>query len=709
MKTLSSLRPAQWQGTYWICSRCSLLQQRRPAPLKSAQVSSLGTGKYNTRQGPVRAFSSCAEARSKDTANRPRRRTLLPQTPARTRFAPSPTGHLHIGGLRTALFSYLLAKRTGGQLLLRIEDTDQKRLVPGAEAQIYKDLQWAGLQWDEGPEVGGPYGPYRQSERNDIYRTHADEVLERGAAYRCFCPPLKSGDQRAAYVTSGCYQNCSLLEYSISKKRAQEGQEPFTVRLHPPPPVDRRDKGKHTVPDLVYGKIQRLKRSPAAPQASASSEDGGDSGIDAADTVLVKSDGTPTYHFANVVDDHLMKITHVIRGAEWMASTPLHFDIYNAFGWEPPEFAHVGLLVDENEAKLSKRTQDGVALDVASMRDKYDVLPEPLVNFLALLGWSNPTRDDVMDMEALISNFDLKFTRGNTMVKMDKLWYLQKNHVRPMLDRANETNDFAPIMHIVSKIANEVAAIYDDPIINGQSTFKEQKTLLPDRLHAYCADILLADRNNYATPKAWVDQHTYFFEWDEAKVPEIGDKMRSSPGHHVFPTNTFKALANAILDDIPWDANDIPTLTLGPSNPSERAIAALVSRINNIVAKHTWALVLTQMQHELPLAGDQNSGDIAPPLPPHPIADSKIPAWLHRPSLDAEDFKPENLAPHFATTEEHGVIAELAETLKWWHKLLNPLVHRYLRTRLAYGMPGPSVGWVMGLLGREECLRRLGS
>lgn len=232
-----------------------------------------------------------------------------------------------------------------------------------------------------------------------------------------------------AYVTSGCYQNCSSLSSEVSRQRARSGVEAFTVRLLEPA-----DAQKRVYSDLVYGKIQRLKRSPVAPQTT--SEDG--IGADAADTVLMKSDGTPTYHFANVVDDHLMQITHVIRGLEWMASTPLHYNIYSAFGWEPPQFAHVGLLVDQNQAKLSKRNLD-LALDVASMRDEHGVLPYTLNNFLALLGWSNPTENDVMDIEALIRNFDLKFTKGNTMVRMEKLWYLQKQHVALRCQRAMST------------------------------------------------------------------------------------------------------------------------------------------------------------------------------------------------------------------------------------------------------------------------------
>jgi glutamyl-tRNA synthetase len=228
-------------------------------------------------------------------------------------------------------------------------------------------LQWAGLQWDEGPGVGGSNGPYWQSERNALYQKHAQDLLDQGAAYRCFCTPQTAGAGTAAFVTSGCYQDCSHISTSEASERAESGSELFTVRLKQPENVHKR-----TYPDLIYGNIKRLKRSPAA--STAGDEEGS---LDAADTILMKSDGTPTYHFANVVDDHLMKITHVIRGTEWMASTPLHYDLYTAFGWQPPIFAHVGLLLDKDKAKLSKRNAD-LALDVKGLREDHGVLPETL-------------------------------------------------------------------------------------------------------------------------------------------------------------------------------------------------------------------------------------------------------------------------------------------------------------------------------------------
>ena len=263
-----------------------------------------------------------------------------------------------------------------------------------------EDLEWAGLQWDEGPQVGGPHGPYKQSERTEIYRKHANELVASGAAYRCFCTPQQAGEAQAAYVTSGCYQDCASLPADQATNRAESKAEHFTVRLKRPENARKREYR-----DLVYGKIVPLKKTVTAAGSEESDAEVG------ADTILMKSDGTPTYHFANVVDDHLMQITHVIRGTEWMASTPLHYDLYHAFGWKPPVFAHVGLLLDKDKAKLSKRNAD-LALDVRGLREDHGVLSETLCNFLALQGWSNPTKNDVMNMQDLAKTFDLKFTKG---------------------------------------------------------------------------------------------------------------------------------------------------------------------------------------------------------------------------------------------------------------------------------------------------------
>ncbi|EGP89862.1 uncharacterized protein MYCGRDRAFT_68164 [Zymoseptoria tritici IPO323] len=497
MLVVPALKSSAKSAEAWICAAC--LQRRQRLPSRRFSHASTRTAarrsQYAVSQGPQQRNVSS------DSSTTSRRNYKLPGTPARTRFAPSPTGYMHIGGLRTALFSYLLAKRTEGQFLLRIEDTDQKRLVPGAEERLCQDLRWAGLQWDEGPQVGGPHGPYKQSERTHIYQEHAKQLLDSGSAYRCFCTPqtTASNGTKAAYVTSGCYQDCSSLPAEQAEDLALDQAKPYTIRLKPPP-----NAHKRVYSDLVYGRIQRLKRSPSGNPVS----DDGDAGIDAADTILVKSDGTPTYHFANVVDDHLMRITHVIRGSEWMASTPLHYDLYSAFEWTPPTFAHVGLLLDETKAKLSKRSDSGLVLDVKGMREQQGILPEVLCNFLALLGWSNPGRNDVMEMRELVRDFDLKFTKGNSVVKNEKLWFLQKQHVARRCEVARETRSSEPLTGLIDAIGSKVRQAFPGPVhTRGQS------------LEAYIGEVFLADSKSYSTPQHYVDRNRYFFHFDASEVP----------------------------------------------------------------------------------------------------------------------------------------------------------------------------------------------
>ncbi|KAK2771218.1 Glutamate--tRNA ligase mitochondrial [Emmonsiellopsis sp. PD_33] len=354
---------------------------------------------------PLLARAHCASccARFSTTAARRARKQprQLPDSPARTRFAPSPTGYLHLGSLRTALFSYLLAKRTGGQFLLRVEDTDQ----------------WAGLQWDEGPIVGGPYGPYRQSERTalNIYTNEIHKLISSGHAYRCFCSPERldtlARHRNELGLPPGYDGTCKGISAEESEERAHNG-EPNVVRLRVTGPYPMFN-------DLVFGKTGQNQNPGAAQKGGLVNQ--------LSDPILLKSDGYPTYHLANVVDDHHMKITHVIRGTEWMSSTPLHMALYNAFGWEPPAFGHVPLLIEKSGQKLSKRNAD---IDISFFRDKQEVFPEALANFSALLGWSHQQKSDIFSLKALEQMFDLKLTKGNTIVAFEKLWFLQSAHAQ---------------------------------------------------------------------------------------------------------------------------------------------------------------------------------------------------------------------------------------------------------------------------------------
>ena len=281
--------------------------------------------------------------------------------PVRTRFAPSPTGELHIGGLRTALFGWAFVQANGGHFVLRIEDTDQSRYVEGSVENIYEGLRWLGLEWDEGPDVGGPHGPYVQSERLEKYHAVADELRACGRAYRCFCTAERLAqlrkDQQKQGLAPGYDGRCRALDPEEAEKRART--EPCVLRFR----MDR--TGTTTFPDLIRGDVTFQN----------SLQD---------DFVLLKSDSFPTYHLAMLVDDHDMEITHVIRGEEWLASGPRHLQLYEAMGWQPPRFAHLPVLVDRDGRKLSKRSGDVAALDY---RDS-GYLPEATLNFLAFLGWS---------------------------------------------------------------------------------------------------------------------------------------------------------------------------------------------------------------------------------------------------------------------------------------------------------------------------------
>ncbi|SCU78869.1 LAME_0A06172g1_1 [Lachancea meyersii CBS 8951] len=348
-------------------------------------------------------------------------RDIHPKKPARTRFAPSPTGKLHLGSLRTALYNFLLAKSTGGTFLLRLEDTDQRRLVPGAEQNIYDSLKWCGITYDEGPRVNEEkYGPFRQSDRTEIYRKYSEKLLASGHAYRCFCSKERldglreSAQKLRPPATSSYDRHCAhLSETEIQEKLEQK--TPFTIRLKSPEQYE-------PFTDLLHGAIN------VQPQTNAI-----DRRYD--DPILVKSDALPTYHFANVVDDHLMEITHVVRGEEWLPSTPKHIALYRAFGWTPPEFIHIPLLTSLSDKKLSKRRGDA---DVIALKDR-GVLPEALVNFSVLFGWSPPREDAAKNHECfrlaeLIKLFDLNnLTKGNAKVDDKKLWFFNKHYLSERL------------------------------------------------------------------------------------------------------------------------------------------------------------------------------------------------------------------------------------------------------------------------------------
>src|SRR6266850_1616572 len=327
--------------------------------------------------------------------------------PVRVRIAPSPTGDPHVGTAYIALFNYVFAKSQGGKLVLRIEDTDQTRARADSEQMIFDALRWVGLSWDEGPDVGGPFAPYRQSERSELYRDHAAILCQRGEAYRCFCTAERLDkvrvQQLAEKKSPGYDRHCRDLDPADGARRAAEG-EAHVIRLKVPlsGPIEFTDK--------LRGVVSRDARE-----------------ID--DQVLLKSDGLPTYHLANVVDDHLMEITHVIRAEEWISSTQKHVLLYRAFGWHEPEFIHMPLLRNADKSKISKRKHP---VSINYYRD-IGILPQALLNFLGLMGWSFGGDREKFTLDEMISVFSWdRISLGGPVFDLAKLTWLNEQYLHEL-------------------------------------------------------------------------------------------------------------------------------------------------------------------------------------------------------------------------------------------------------------------------------------
>lgn len=327
--------------------------------------------------------------------------------PVVVRIAPSPTGDPHVGTAYVALFDYCMRKKRGGRFIIRIEDTDRTRYDASSEAKIFESLRWLGLHWDEGPDVGGPHGPYRQSERTEIYRTATAELLASGTAYRCFCTETRLEElratQRAMKVPPGYDGLCRRLPKADADAKAAAGA-PFVVRLAVP------KEGTTTFHDDLRGDVTFENK-----------------GID--DQVLLKSDGFPTYHLANVVDDHAMGVTHVIRAEEWIASTPKHMLLYAAFGWAPPRWMHMPLLRNADKSKISKRKNP---TSLIWYRDR-GYLPEALLNFLALMGYSHSAGKEMFGLEEMLADFDPnRIATTGPVFDLEKLSWLNGEWIRAL-------------------------------------------------------------------------------------------------------------------------------------------------------------------------------------------------------------------------------------------------------------------------------------
>jgi glutamyl-tRNA synthetase len=332
----------------------------------------------------------------------------------RVRVAPSPTGDPHVGTAYQALFNLAFARQNGGKFILRIEDTDRVRSTAASEQMILDSLNWLGLSWDEGPDVGGPHAPYRQSERLPIYRKHVDELVSEGHAYRCFCTKQRLDAMRAERRDKkefpGYDRRCRDIPGDESASRG-ESTEAFVVRMKIP--VD----GDCVMKDLLRGEITKDWAS-----------------ID--DQVILKSDGFPTYHLANVVDDHLMGISHVIRGEEWISSVPKHLKLYEYFGWKPPVFCHLPLLRnnDANKSKLSKRNNP---TSIEYYR-RAGFLPEALVNFMGMIGWTRAEGDEKFTLDEFIEHFDIEsLSLGGPVFDVEKLRWLNARYIREDYDAAS--------------------------------------------------------------------------------------------------------------------------------------------------------------------------------------------------------------------------------------------------------------------------------
>ncbi|KKZ67581.1 glutamyl-tRNA synthetase [[Emmonsia] crescens] len=582
----------------------------------------------------------CGASFSTTGARRGRKQSrILPDSPARTRFAPSPTGYLHLGSLRTALFNYLLSKRTGGQFLLRIEDTDQKRTIAGAEQRLYEDLQWAGLQWDEGPIVGGPYGPYRQSERTSlgIYTEEIRKLISTKHAYRCFCSQERldtlARHRNELGLPPGYDGACKGISPEEAEERAHNG-EPNVVRLSVTGPFP-------MFTDLVFGKTGQNQTTGAGRLSSQPS-----------DPILLKSDGYPTYHLANVVDDHHMKISHVIRGTEWMSSTPLHVALYNAFGWEPPAFGHVPLLTEKSGQKLSKRNVD---IDISFFRDKNEVFPEALDNFAALLGWSHSRKSDIFSLKDLAQTFDLKLTKGNTIVSFEKLWFLQSAHAQRY---AAEGGPEAESM--INRIEKAVKAQY---------TAKQLSPLLKKHtLREHIASIIReGGARGYTNASKFIENNKSFFTASLDRPPYAANTPSPSPSPSKKKTQ-------------PEHEPESQTVTPGTTPPT-----TLTPTVTPIATLHTAAaaLCLVPDEHWNTETHRQNISYL--------LSDSSYSSSPSSSSSSSTSTPTPSPSPSALASE----------------KRFRKDLYNYLRWALSGGAPGISIPATMAILGRDECVRRL--
>ena len=427
------------------------------------------------------------------------------------RFAPSPTGYLHIGGLRTALYNYLFARNQKGKIILRIEDTDINRFIEGATEKLIDILKWVGLDFDEGPYIGGNSGPYLQSERLNIYNKHVYKLIKSGSAYYCFCTPerlaaLREEQQKQKLPQAKYDKHCLHLSKEEVEENLKSGIQKV-VRLNVEPGE------KIIFDDVIRGKVEFESNN-----------------VD--DQVLIKSDGYPTYHLANVVDDHFMGVTHVIRGEEWLSSTPKHILLYDYFGWEKPVFAHLPLLLNPDKSKLSKRQGD---VAVEDYRDK-GYLKEALNNFVALLGWNYGDDKEFYEMGELIEKFSLnRVHKAGAIFNLEKLNWLNAEHLRSRPDE-----------EILAMLKKELS----------ESGYKD-KTFSDD----YLLQIIEAMKPRIIFVKDLITSCKYFYEAPTEYAQEyvVKNWEEDSPEKLKTLRNNFAELLNPSKEDFEKSLNETAT------------------------------------------------------------------------------------------------------------------------------------------------------
>ena len=466
------------------------------------------------------------------------------------RFAPSPTGYLHVGGLRTALYNYLYAKGENGRIVLRIEDTDQSRKVEGAVEQLISAFDVMGIQFDESPENEGNYGPYFQSQRLGLYKKHVTELVQKGLAYPCFCSSERLDtlrkEKQALKLSTQYDRHCLSLTKDVIEEKCKSESHVFRLKIP--------DSKSITFNDIIRNDVTFTTEE-----------------ID--DQVLLKSDGFPTYHLANVVDDYHMGITHVIRGEEWLSSTPKHILLYNAFGWDTPQFAHVPLLLNPDKSKLSKRQGDVSVEDYI----KKGILPEALINFVALLGWNPGDNREIFSMDKLISEFSLeRIHTGGAVFNQDKLAWMNSEYLKNL--SLNKIVDYVkPFIELDINMDDDKFSRAIDFTRNRVSYLtqlnEEIKYFYTHNLHEHSDAHILSEISSQSLFKFWVDKLSKSNTWTPETLKSLISKTNDELG--IKGKDLFFPIRLAIYGEC--KGPDIPSIynVLGRDE--------IISRLNSVI------------------------------------------------------------------------------------------------------------------------------